>query len=195
MGLAFTLYGILCFVVIPSSYLLDNLPLFNLSLTSLFFGLVVGLISLVQHLVPGLASAIADAACYIQSVLSRNQRPRQLQHVVQKNMRAHKQRNQKIGLMFVTTVTFLLFVRRLAKTIGDLALSSAASIMSGDIVLLSEAPWEYFDDPAEAEAHQALQRRLPAQELRELLDQHSEENQGPVTAYHFQSSTLADALG
>ena len=97
--------------------------------------------------------------------------------------------------MFVTTVTFLLFVRSFAAAIGSLAVSSFQAIMAGDIVLVSEAPWEFFDDPEERKAHQALHRQLPAQELRELLDRHSEENQGPVTGYHFVSHKLADALG
>ena len=70
----------------------------------------------------------------MQSLIG-NKEPMRFKPLVFKNLQAHKQRNIKLGMMYLTTIMFATFTNATKNQLQKLMLSSMQRVMGSDLVL------------------------------------------------------------
>ena len=111
LGMVFTTEGFLTYVFIPMAMMTGNKWLSNFLQLSIFSNNVIGMVLLIQMALRPLARVLIIIHGYFQKYVVRNKKPHQYQAIILKNLDAHKISNQRIGIMFITTVMFLMFVK------------------------------------------------------------------------------------
>ena len=124
MGLLFTSYGVIAFVLIPSALIVQNSSgTAFFWLMTIYIALVVGLVSVAQLILPIAAHYLVSVNVVLQRIICCSSKAMKLQPLVIKNLQAHRKKNQKIGIMIITTVMYMIFVNSFSKQLSGLFFS------------------------------------------------------------------------
>lgn len=124
MGVLFTSYGVIAFVFIPNALIKDNSSgKAFFWLMTIFGALVVGLTGIAQLILPYSANLIVFLNVWLTKMLCCSSKAKKLQPLVVKNLQQHKKKNQKIGIMIITTVMYMIFVQSFSKQLSSLFFS------------------------------------------------------------------------
>ena len=137
MGGLFASYGIISFVLIPKALLVDNSggkAFFWLMI--IFFGLVIGLTGIAQLVLPFCAEYIVYMNAHIQRYLCCSTKAKRHMPLVIQNLKEHKKKNHKIGIMIITTVMYMIFVNSFSKQLSGLFFSKIQNYIGGDMAII-----------------------------------------------------------
>jgi len=95
--------GGLTYYYIPRAFLNNQVKLFSYLINLLLILLIVGLIMIAQTLVSTMEKLILNIIFFFRPY------DMKMKPIVQKNLRAHGNRNLKTSLMFTVTLSFLVF--------------------------------------------------------------------------------------
>lgn len=92
-------------------------------LMTIFFALVVGLTGIAQLILPMTAEYIVILNANVQKYLCCSPKAKRHMPLVIQNLKEHKKKNHKIGIMIITTVMYMIFVNSFSKQLSGLFFS------------------------------------------------------------------------
>ena len=95
-------------MVIPISFVKNYLGIATFCLLYILVGRIIGFIMIIQHLITWVANKLVNSYCWVNSKLFRSSTATRLKPIIMKSIAAHRERNTKFGMMFITTVMFFM---------------------------------------------------------------------------------------
>jgi len=124
MGVLFSSYGIIAFVLIPQAILVEESSgKAFFWLMTIFGALVVGLVGIAQLVLPIFAYYLIVIHAVVRKRLCCSSKHQKLRPLIVKNLDSHRHKNQKIGIMIITTVMYMIFVNSFSKQLSGLFFS------------------------------------------------------------------------
>mmetsp|Transcript_5381 Transcript_5381/g.9034 ORF Transcript_5381/g.9034 Transcript_5381/m.9034 type:complete len:476 (-) Transcript_5381:1391-2818(-) len=124
LGVTLSVFGIVTYTVVPILFIIGDQGTAHLLLLILLFTRIIGVIMIAQLAITPLSKLFIKAYAHFSALVLRSKEVRRLQPIVMKNMGAHRARNTKFGMLFITTVFFCIFVMSFGLQIEELMLSS-----------------------------------------------------------------------
>jgi hypothetical protein len=129
IGIVFTVVGFVVYYFVPLSIVNNQQNVLFMVLLMLLFGMIMGMIFIGSLLIPTLEGFFLSVILFIR------RKDQLLRPIVKKNLEAHATRNHKSSLMFMTTITFLIFCGTGTSQVEYLVLSLTSAIANADIAL------------------------------------------------------------
>lgn len=130
IGLTFTTVGFTVYYFVPLALITKQTYVFFFVMLSLLMGMILGMLLIGSSLIPQLERGIL----WILMML-RGRSDLHLATIVKKNLESHAPRNHKTTLMFMITITFLIFCTSGNTQFEYLVLSLTSAILNADIAL------------------------------------------------------------
>lgn len=129
-GVLGTAFGLIFFVVMPAALIAGQMADVYFWNTVIFVCLTIGMIQIAKLLLPSAANVVAgiivNCLCCFRGL-------HKLRPVISKNLKAHKDKNTKSGIMMLTTVMFLIFLNSFSEQITTLMMDSVRNYLGGDL--------------------------------------------------------------
>lgn len=131
LGILGTAFGCVFFVLLPASIINGDRAGFFFWNSVVFVCLTIGIIHIARMSLPLVAELIATilttcCCCCFRGL-------RKLRPLISKNLRAHKDKNTKSGVMMLTTVMFLIFLNSFSEQLTTLMMEGVRNFLGGDI--------------------------------------------------------------
>lgn len=189
LAVALITMGILTYYVAPIAFLNGNLSLFTLILNLVIIFMILGLSFTAQLLLPFLEKWIL-----IGLIMTLYRNSEKLKSIIIKNLRNHRIRNSKTGMMFTITLAFMIFGTCNFDNIGYLVSAGIKEAVGSDISVLKLTDLKRYDEQSFVDPTQGGQSEygLKEQELRKALDEMKK--LGYVRDYSFVTPELRSYL-
>ena len=128
-SLVMIIMGFSTYYLAPLCFLLSNYTMFLFILNTILIFMIIGLILVMQIIVPYLEKAIL----YIIMLVIRSDR--NIKFVVLKNLEGHSRRNSKTSIMFMIALSFVIFAGCTIELISDFITNISKNIFGADIWL------------------------------------------------------------
>jgi len=125
----FIVMGFATYYLAPLSFILDDYSLFLLILNIILIVMILGLIFMLQLIVPYLQLLILNI------ILLFAYKDKNIYFVVKKNLEGHATRNQKTSIMFMIALSFVIFAGCTLELVSNFIVDISKSILGGDIFI------------------------------------------------------------
>ena len=102
---------------------------------TIFFALVVGLTGIAQLILPMTSQYVVVLNAYLQKYICCNSKAKRHMPLVIQNLKEHRKKNHKIGIMIITTVMYMIFVNSFSKQLSGLFFSKIQNYIGGDMAI------------------------------------------------------------
>ena len=126
-SILFIVMGFATYYLAPLSFILNDYSIFLLILNIILIVMILGLIFMLQLIVPYLQVMILNI------ILLFAWKDRNVYFVVKKNLEGHSSRNQKTSIMFMIALSFVIFAGCTLELISNFIVDISKNILGGDI--------------------------------------------------------------
>ncbi len=126
-SILFIVMGFATYYIAPLSFILNDYSLFLLILNIILIVMILGLVFMLQLIVPYLQLGILNI------ILCFAWKDRNVYFVVKKNLEGHSTRNQKTSIMFMIALSFVIFAGSTLELVANFIVDISKSIFGGDI--------------------------------------------------------------
>ena len=118
--------GFATYYIAPLSFLLMDPGIFVFIMTMILIIMLIGLIIIIQLFIPQLQNLV------LKIIMLFAYKDKNIHFVVKKNLQGHQKRNQKVSIMFMIALGFIIFAGCTLNLIVDFVKTLAKSAMGGD---------------------------------------------------------------
>ena len=154
-GLLLTVIGLISYVLVPRAMINKEDGKATFYLLTIMMALIVGSITLVSLLLPKLTELVVHAHCYIESRLIFNKEVEKLKPIIFLNLKANSAKNQKTGMITITTVMFLIFVKTFTQQLDELFQHQLQRALGGDMIIWQTNEYSKQQTAERSESNQA----------------------------------------
>ena len=126
-SLILIILGFITYYLAPLSFLMLDYSMFLFILNSILIMMIIGMILLIQIIVPYFQNLILNILMFIFK------KDRNLKFVIAKNLNGHFRRNQKSSIMFMIALSFVIFAGCTILLICNFVISASKNVFGSDI--------------------------------------------------------------
>ncbi|TNV74243.1 hypothetical protein FGO68_gene7073 [Halteria grandinella] len=178
IGLTFTVVGFTVYYFVPLAVILNQTYIFFFVMLSLLMGMILGMLLIGSALVPNLERGFLTLL-----MLFRCNKDAKLKTIIKKNLQAHAGRNHKTSLMFMITITFLIFCSSGNTQFEYLIQSITSAVLNADIAL-------FIANVVKGAAPIVINEKI----IREYLDGEISKDNSIIRGYNFIGWTLNEVF-
>jgi hypothetical protein len=131
--------GFSTYYIAPLGFFLQDYSIFLYILNMVLIAMIIGLIFMLQLLVPTLQSWI------LSFIMLFTWKDRNIKFVVEKNLNGHSKRNIKTSIMFMIALSFIIFAGCTIKLVSNFIVSLSKNILGADILIMQRDAVDSLD--------------------------------------------------
>lgn len=138
LGLILSVLGVIIYVMVPFSILTNEYTNATGYLLSIYVVCSIASCVIVKMCIPSLSTYLIELYAWVSEKVFGYNKPNRLKTIVYKNMRAHYSQNQKIGLIFIGTIAFLMLITTLTKGIAEIMIITYQRLLGSDFSVITQ---------------------------------------------------------